>query len=143
VRAGAPGGVGVAGWAGSASTKHAVCIAGLRKEYQLSVLPRGSWRRIFHIFRGGSSSSAADSAPESASELQTPPAVDDLWLTADEGEVLCLLGPNGSGKTTTLGRASHIAAYPYDKSPIPPHRYRSPRHRMICFYVNEDSFCVG
>ena len=32
----------------------------------------------------------------------TPPAVDDVHLTADAGEVLVLLGPNGAGKTSTV-----------------------------------------
>lgn len=32
----------------------------------------------------------------------TPPAVDDLHLSADAGEVLVLLGPNGAGKTSTV-----------------------------------------
>jgi len=32
----------------------------------------------------------------------TPPAVDDLHLSADPGEVLVVLGPNGAGKTSTV-----------------------------------------
>jgi ABC-2 type transport system ATP-binding protein len=32
----------------------------------------------------------------------TPPAVDDLDLSADAGEVLVVLGPNGAGKTSTV-----------------------------------------
>jgi ABC-2 type transport system ATP-binding protein len=32
----------------------------------------------------------------------TPPAVDDLHLAAEPGEVLVLLGPNGAGKTSTV-----------------------------------------
>ncbi len=32
----------------------------------------------------------------------TVPAVDDLYLTADSGEVLVVLGPNGAGKTSTV-----------------------------------------
>jgi ABC-2 type transport system ATP-binding protein len=32
----------------------------------------------------------------------TPPAVDNLDLTADAGEVLVVLGPNGAGKTSTV-----------------------------------------
>ncbi|MEE8518681.1 MAG: ATP-binding cassette domain-containing protein, partial [Dehalococcoidia bacterium] len=29
-------------------------------------------------------------------------AVDDAWLTAEAGELVCLLGPSGCGKTTLL-----------------------------------------
>jgi ABC-2 type transport system ATP-binding protein len=32
----------------------------------------------------------------------TPPAVDDLHLSAEPGEVLVVLGPNGAGKTSTV-----------------------------------------
>jgi len=32
----------------------------------------------------------------------TPPAVDDLQLAAEAGEVLVVLGPNGAGKTSTV-----------------------------------------
>ena len=32
----------------------------------------------------------------------TPPAVDDVHLTAEAGEVLVVLGPNGAGKTSTV-----------------------------------------
>jgi ABC-2 type transport system ATP-binding protein len=32
----------------------------------------------------------------------TPPAVDDVHLRADAGEVLVVLGPNGAGKTSTV-----------------------------------------
>ena len=32
----------------------------------------------------------------------TPPAVDDLHLSAEAGEVLVVLGPNGAGKTSTV-----------------------------------------
>jgi ABC-2 type transport system ATP-binding protein len=32
----------------------------------------------------------------------TPPAVDDLHLTAEAGAVLVVLGPNGAGKTSTI-----------------------------------------
>jgi len=32
----------------------------------------------------------------------TPPAVDDLHLGAESGEVLVVLGPNGAGKTSTM-----------------------------------------
>ncbi len=32
----------------------------------------------------------------------TPPAVDDLYLSADPGEVVVVLGPNGAGKTSTV-----------------------------------------
>jgi ABC-2 type transport system ATP-binding protein len=32
----------------------------------------------------------------------TPPAVDDLHLAAEPGEVLVVLGPNGAGKTSTV-----------------------------------------
>jgi ABC-2 type transport system ATP-binding protein len=32
----------------------------------------------------------------------TPPAVDDLHLAAEAGEVLVVLGPNGAGKTSTV-----------------------------------------
>lgn len=33
---------------------------------------------------------------------ETPPAVDNLDLSADPGEVLVVLGPNGAGKTSTV-----------------------------------------
>jgi ABC-2 type transport system ATP-binding protein len=32
-------------------------------------------------------------------------AVDGVDLSVDEGEIFGILGPNGSGKTTTVGRA--------------------------------------
>ena len=32
----------------------------------------------------------------------TPPAVDDIHLSAESGEVLVVLGPNGAGKTSTI-----------------------------------------
>ena len=34
--------------------------------------------------------------------LSDQPAVQDISLTAHEGEIICLLGPSGCGKTTTL-----------------------------------------
>ena len=39
---------------------------------------------------------------------ELPDAVNDLNFTVNKGEVFCILGGNGSGKTTTLGLASGI-----------------------------------
>ena len=43
-------------------------------------------------------------------------AVDDLSFDVKEGEILGLLGPNGSGKTTTIN--SVLSLLKYDKGTI-------------------------
>lgn len=60
----------------------AVRTSGLRKVYGPS-----RWRQVFCCGRGGPAAVVA---------------VDSLDLTAQKRQVLCLLGANGSGKTTTL-----------------------------------------
>lgn len=58
----------------------AIKTTGLVKHY-----PPGLWRKIFCCGRG-----------------KTVKAVDGLDLTSHKRQIMCLLGPNGSGKTTTL-----------------------------------------
>lgn len=84
-------------------------------------------------------------------------AVDHLNLEIKEGEILGLLGPNGSGKTTTLNCL--MALLSYDKGeieifgkPMTPESYRSKRDigivlqnvavfNSLTVYQNIDFFC--
>ena len=84
-------------------------------------------------------------------------AVDHFNLTIEEGEVLGLLGPNGSGKTTTINCL--LSLLHYDKGrieifgkPMSPTRYDIKRHigvisqnvavfEELTVYENIDYFC--
>ena len=99
---------------------YAVRIVGLRKMYAGSKGRGGVIASLVQALRmtlerrqgedteRGRTRSPTETGAGADSPHHLPAAVDDLHLTANEGEVLCLLGPNGSGKTTTLGMLSGL-----------------------------------
>ena len=58
-------------------------------------------------------------------------AVDQVSLSAREGEILAVLGPNGAGKTTLVEMLAGL------RSPAQPFCYpRLPRHRSIFQFMH-------
>ena len=57
-------------------------------------------------------------------------AVDDLSLEVPRGQVFGLLGPNGSGKTTTMGMLLGLVS-PTSGRPSSPMRSRYRTHRRM------------